>query len=338
MSRLTVGIVLAATLIASAADLNAPVAAGAVAEAGSVLAVSVPARARSRVLAVEDYVLTVANLDRSIGFYRGVIGLALQHTSGGAVASPAMQSLTNTPGSRFRSATLRLPGSNVELLLVEYSAIRHRALRPHAVDPGAATLMVAVRDLSVVLAAAARAHTPVATRGGAPLIGGPDGQRAVVLVDPDGFYVSLSEGLQRPAHMVYTVAEPGTLTRFYRDVLGLRFTAGRFAADQQLDELINSPGAQSASTHALIANSADDLEFVAFRHIARHTYSGRPQDPGTAGMTLRVADVRAALRAVRSAGATVVSAGGQLVPRGAMGTSVLIRDPAGVLIELTQRP
>ncbi len=325
--------------------------------------------ARAHVLTVEDYLLTVTNLDRSVAFYRDVIGLPLWRAAGTATANPLEQSLTNTPGARFRSAVFGNPSAGPALMLIEFTGIARRAQRPRGVDPGAATLQVQVHDLSRVLAAAARERTPLVTRGGRPLITGDDGAHDIVLRDPDGFYVLLSQlplttgsapaaarasEAQPPAgnvvglHVLYTVAAPVTLVRFCRNVLGLHVQAGAFRVDHTFDELFDAPGAQLAVMDAAPMDAApetaepaeriaDALGFVAFRGVARHTYSGRPQDPGTPGFVLRVADLSAALRAIRASGTIVISAGGQPVGSG-QSVAVLIRDPDGVLIQLVQRP
>ena len=310
---------------------------------------------RPRVLAVEDYVLTVGNLDRSVAFYRDVVGLPLWRAAERPSASPLEQSLTNTPGARFRSATFRNPGAGPALVLIEFTGIARRVWRPRAVDPGAALLQVQVHDLSRVLVAAARARAPVVTQGGRALLRG--AARDIVVRDPDGFYVLFSQPLTAaPAgaatastiadafglRMLYTVATPATLVRFYHGVLGLRVEAGAFMVDHTFDALLDAPGARLAVTQAAPADAdateaaADALRFIAFRGIARHTYGGRAQDPGTAGVVLRVADLNVALRAVRSSGIIVISAGGQPVRRERSAT-VLIRDPAGILVQLVQQ-
>jgi catechol 2,3-dioxygenase-like lactoylglutathione lyase family enzyme len=143
--------------------------------------------------------------------------------------------------------------------------------------------------------------------------------------------------------MRFTVAEPATMVRFYRQTLGITLRAGQFGSPGLWTRLLNEPGAQWAVTEAVpsaaLADAQDlrDVQFIAFRHVVRHTYSGRPQDPGTASLSLRVNSLRDALRAIRSAGLRILSAGGQPVALPDGGAAVLFRDPAGVLIELIQR-
>ena len=176
----------------------------------------------------------------------------------------------------------------------------------------------------------------------------------MVLQDPDGFFVALSQSPSPPSPAAATdgaagslrislvVAAPGTMVRFYRQTLGVTLRTGQFGSPGLWTQLLNAPSAQWAVTEATpgsaIAAAQDlrDVQFLAFRHVVRHTYSGRPQDPGTACLSLRVNNLREALRAIRSAGLRILSAGGQPVPRPGGGAAVLFRDPAGVLVELIQ--
>jgi catechol 2,3-dioxygenase-like lactoylglutathione lyase family enzyme len=294
----------------------------------------------AQVLAVDGFWLSVANLDRSLGFYRDVLGLPVQADASGPNA--LLPNLTAMPGARVRSATLR-DGSGPSLQLVEFSAVRRRVLHPHSVDPGAAILEVGVTDLSRVLAAAAHAHTPVVTRGGAP-IGLPDGGRGIVLLDPDGFFVAISQAVQPESslQMRFTVAAPATMVRFYQQLFGVTLRPSAFGSLGPWGQLLNERSAQWAVTQATpralaTASQLRDVQFVAFRHVVRHTYNGRPQDPGTPALSLRVANMQAALRAIRAAGVRVLSAGGQPIALRGGGTAILFRDPAGVLVDLVQR-
>jgi catechol 2,3-dioxygenase-like lactoylglutathione lyase family enzyme len=340
----------------------------AAAASGPVAALTAPRALRAapaahvQVLGVQQYLLSVANLGRSVAFYRDVIGLPLSTATGPASIDKLDQSLTDTPGARFRRAVFRNPADGPTLVLSEYSGIVRRALRPRGVDPGAATVQVAVRDLGVVLVAAARAGTPIVTRGGQPLRTGHGAARDIVLRDPDGFYVRLSESphLQTQAQastvgpvgnvlgvaVQYTIAAPAAIVRFYHGVLGLRVQAEGFTADTLLDELFDVRGAQCSRIQAqAISGHPPDaeptgggLQFIAFRATPRHTYEGRPQDAGTPALALRVTNLTDALRAIRASGTIIVSAGGQPVLIGHGGAMVLIRDPAGVLVQLIQDP
>jgi len=301
---------------------------------------------RAQLLAVEGFWLSVSNLERSLAFYRTVVGLSAQPSATAIVPGPALRSLTAMPNVQVRSATLR-SGNGPALRLLEFPAVPRRVLHPHSVDPGAAMLEVSVTDLAASLAAAARLHVTVVTRGGAPLLL-PDGSRRIVLMDPDGFFVALSQPAQpvptvRALGMRYTVAAPATMVRFYRQLFGITLHAENFGSPGPWAQLLDQGNAQWAITRtgatAALTDGEDlrEVQFVAFRRVPRHTFLGRPQDPGTPMLSLRVTHLTEALRAIRSAGLRVLSAGGQPVPLAAGGAAVLFRDPAGVLVALVQR-
>lgn len=314
-------------------------------------AAAAPPPARAQALAVDGFWLSVANLDRSLGFYRDVVGLPLQSPDTPA-ADAMLRNLTALPGARVRSAVLGIGGAP-SLRLVQFAVAGRRVLRPHSVDPGAAMLEIGVSDLDAVLRAAARAHVPAATRSGAP-VHLPDGSRAVVLIDPDGYFVALfqpaSRAAVRPATATslglrFTVAAPATMVRFYQQTFGIPLHAGGFTSLGDWSALLGQSAAQWALTEVPGAGAGalrdaeglNEVQFVAFRRVPRHTFSGRPQDPGTPTLSLRVTNLPVALRAIRSAGLRVLSAGGQPIPLPGGGAAVLFRDPAGVLVDLVQR-
>lgn len=310
------------------------------APAGRVVQAAAGPAPHAQLVAVDGFWLSVANLGRSLAFYRDVLGLTVQADAGGPTS--LLPNLTAMPGARVRSAMLR-EGSGPALQLVEFSAVRRRVLHPHSIDPGAAILEVGVTDLSRVQAAAASAHTPFVTPGGEPVVLS-DGERGLVLLDPDGFFVAVLQAPQPETSLriSFTVATPATMVRFYQQLFGVTLRPTAFGSLGPWAQLLNQPRAQWAVTQAVPRSPAAgpdlrDVQFVAFRNVIRHTYSGRPQDPGTPALSLRVANMPAALRAIRAAGLRVLSAAGQPIPLKGGGTAILFRDPAGVLVDLVQR-
>jgi catechol 2,3-dioxygenase-like lactoylglutathione lyase family enzyme len=300
------------------------------------------APARAQVLGIDAYWLTVANIDRSLAFYHDVLGFSVVPATPLPARQAILQRLSATPGARIRTVTLSTPGGTA-LRLLEFDNTPRRVQHPHAVDPGAVVLQVQVRNLDSVLEAATRAHVPAVTRGAAPVrLAG--GTRAIVLSDPDGFFVLISDpaSASLPFSVRYIVAAPVTLVRFYRQTLGLSLVSANFEDAGPWATLFNVARAQmalampTATPRPARAGSLVSVQFAAFRRVARHTYDGRPQDPGTSALSLRVANLRVALTAARAAGVRVLSAGGQPVVLPDGGAAVLFRDPSGMLINLVQ--
>jgi len=96
----------------------------------------------------------------------------------------------NTPGAQSRFAMLRVPGSQLGVEVIEYKDIARKPVDPGFQDPGAANLILTVRDLDAVMARVRKAGTRIVTKAGGPVTmdaGKGASFRVVFLKDPDGF-------------------------------------------------------------------------------------------------------------------------------------------------------
>src|SRR5579862_6648151 len=105
------------------------------------------------VTGVGNFIHVVADLDKSIEFYRDGIGLEL---NGAPTPRPYMtngpvSNLYDAPGE-LRFATLKMPVTDMNVELVEFKDVEHHPVRPRLEDPGATELMLTVRDLNAMLA------------------------------------------------------------------------------------------------------------------------------------------------------------------------------------------
>jgi catechol 2,3-dioxygenase-like lactoylglutathione lyase family enzyme len=143
-----------------------------------------------RILAADHTGFTVANLDRSLAFWRDLLGFELSHRAHhtGALASE----VTGVPGAEISLAVLKAPGHRIELLEYHAPADRKRVdVRP--CDVGSVHLALAVNDLDAVLRAMAGAGWSPA---GQPqtLSSGPNaGKRVIYVRDPDGTIIELMQ-------------------------------------------------------------------------------------------------------------------------------------------------
>jgi catechol 2,3-dioxygenase-like lactoylglutathione lyase family enzyme len=146
-----------------------------------------------RIVAADHTGITVTNLDRSLAFWRDVLGFEVSHRphQTGKLASE----ITGVPGAEISIAVLRGYGHKIELL--EYCAPQDRkrvASRP--CDVGSVHVALLVDDLDAVLATIAESGWKPA---GQPqiLTAGPNaGKRVVYVRDPDGTTI---EFMQLPA-------------------------------------------------------------------------------------------------------------------------------------------
>lgn len=137
-----------------------------------------------RIIAADHTGITVANLERSLAFWRDTLGFELSHRAHqtGALAAE----ITGVAGAEILIAVLKTPtGHKIELL--EYLApADRRQVYPRPCDVGSIHIALTVDDLDAAL----RAIAPFGWQAaGEPqtLQSGPNtGKRVVYVRDPDG--------------------------------------------------------------------------------------------------------------------------------------------------------
>ena len=150
-----------------------------------------------RIIAADHTGITVSNLERSLAFWRDVLGFELSHRAHqiGDLASE----ITGVSGAEILIAVLKTPtGHKIELLEYVAPADRQR-FAPRPCDVGSVHVALTVDDLAAVLSAIAPFGWKAA---GHPqtLQSGPNaGKRVVYVRDPDGTTIEL---MQPPASPV----------------------------------------------------------------------------------------------------------------------------------------
>jgi catechol 2,3-dioxygenase-like lactoylglutathione lyase family enzyme len=319
--------------------------------------------ADSPVLELSEFMLYVANLDRSIAFYRDVIGLELPPRSGPPpwTADPDVLRVHNTIGGAYRVATLKLPGAPASsgLELVEYRGINRQPVRPRIQDVGTATIILTVRDLDAMLARVKASGASIVTAAGRPVTLQLDGveTRAVIVKDPDGSLVELREavGPDQPTttspdvistRFGITVRNVQKASQFYHDVFGFEIErVTPFSSERNLLDLVGTPRAQLRRSLLRVPGSSFIVEFLEFKRIQQKNI--RPVDalrsgvyvlPGVGALKLNVRDMRSLVATLQSDGATIVSAGGKMVEHvHNRDTHVVVRDPNDLFVQLSQR-
>lgn len=136
--------------------------------------------------------LTVRSLERSVEFYRDVLGFEVAFAWN--PQAPYIAELVGYPTVDLHSAILRIPGSDVFLELLEYRDVNGtQPVDSGNANPGTAHIAFAVDDLDALYrdltARGVASVSPPVT----PTIGPNRGGRAVYMIDPDGFRVELIE-------------------------------------------------------------------------------------------------------------------------------------------------
>jgi hypothetical protein len=104
-------------------------------------------------------------MDTTLAFYREVFGLNGMPMD---FPNPAVPLLTDAPGVRLRLSMMRLPGS-MQFELRHFKGLERKPARAAYTDPGAASIVLYVRDFDAAVANAQKTNAPIVTTGGAPV-------------------------------------------------------------------------------------------------------------------------------------------------------------------------
>ena|SRR5919108_212889 len=144
-----------------------------------------------RVAGLHHVAVTASDLDRSIHFYRDLLGLPL--LAQGESDGPEMSAITGLEDVRLRWAEFDL-GDDQLLELLEYISPRGKRLVQRTCDPGSAHIALAVYDLDELRGRLVAGG--MQARSDAVTIEEPGhwyGVRSVYVLDPDGVTVELVE-------------------------------------------------------------------------------------------------------------------------------------------------
>jgi catechol 2,3-dioxygenase-like lactoylglutathione lyase family enzyme len=275
------------------------------------------------VIQLQNLAHAADSLDKTVPFYRDVIGLPINGTRDPLAAQSQalnedMSRFTATHGAKFRAATFRIPNAPFGFELTEFTGVARKGIKPNLQDIGSATLALQVRDMDKMVAKLKAANTVIVTAGGAPV--NPSGSasskmRELLIRDPDGFFVQLVQ------------SDIGFNAR----------PTGQLGTNAVVANLINLPGAQWRITHGSIPGTTLDFGLIEYVGVPRVKFSLGAEDPGSPAFTMVVRDIDAAVDQWKKAGGTVATTGGQGV-KGANGAgNVFVRDVNGFMWELIQR-
>ena len=136
-----------------------------------------------RILATDHTGITVSNLERSLAFWRDVLGFELSHRAHqtGGLA----EEITGVPGAEISLAVLKAPGHKIELL--EYLAPKDRKridVRP--CDVGSVHVAFTVENLDDILNTIAASGWRTACKPQTLRSGPNAGKRVIYVRDSDG--------------------------------------------------------------------------------------------------------------------------------------------------------
>ncbi len=313
-----------------------------------------------------NWVHTTGDADASFPFYRDVFGIALARSPfAGAAApdapppairpaaragsDPLVWNLTNTRGSRFRTAFMEAANTPFGLELSEFFDVarNHRLANPW--DPGTSRLIFHVRDLDGVMAKLKARNATIVTLGGLAL-DTPAG-RSIVVRDPDGYLIevvqaspAMSAAAATAGQIVataigLTVSQTSVALEFYRDLLGFDVGETRRATRSEL-QVNGLDDGELIRTRLAIPGSAVTVLLAEFRRVPRTAPAAVPfhwriQDVGAPQFQLEVAHLDDLLERTKTGGYRFVSVDAQPIQR-PFGRFVFVVDPDGVLVEFVE--
>ncbi|PWU06506.1 MAG: hypothetical protein C5B51_12060 [Terriglobia bacterium] len=306
-----------------------------------------PDEVQPHIRSLSHAIHAVEDLDTTLAFYREVFGLDGTPRD---FPNPAVPQLTNAPGVTLRLSMMQLPGA-MRFELTHFKGLERKPARAAYTDPGAASIVLYVRDLDHVVANAKRANAPVVTSGGAPVeITTARGKaRSILLRDPDGFFVQVvqetpapdaPEGNVHRVSLAYTIESAEATARFYNGMMGLELTGpSSFSKDPAVLRLAGAPaGTEFRKLTGVLPGPPAYVEFTEFRGVPRTKFHLRVRDPGAPAMAIQVVNLSGMVAKMKASGVNLISANGQIVDFGGGTHNIFVEDPNGMNIELFERP
>jgi catechol 2,3-dioxygenase-like lactoylglutathione lyase family enzyme len=292
----------------------------------------------------------VPDLGKSLAFYTDAVGYEIIAQPAELKASTLVhKAMATAPSARARAATLHIPGSNLQLQLVQFSGIDGKPFTQHHYDPGVTRFSVQVRDVYRAFNRVKDRGVTIDTTSAGPVYTQRpnNNTQAVMMRDPDGFVLEFVEAGQMPptdvpeASNVYNaraslaVDRLEAATAFYRDLLGFEVNPPNKANDAVL-ALEGTPRASVRLARSTPPGSNNVWFLWEFSDIEKVKHSPDVQDPGASAISVQVENLPALLKRMQAAGITVETPGGAPVALGDGKTGALVRSPDGLLVELVE--
>lgn len=135
--------------------------------------------------------LSVANLERSVRFYRDILGF--EELFAWNPQAEYIRTMTGYPTADIHASILRMPNSDVFLELLEFRNVAGHPVDPTSGNAGTAHLAFFTDDCDGLYAELKAKGVESVSEPVTPTIGPNKGGRAVYMLDPDGVRVEFIE-------------------------------------------------------------------------------------------------------------------------------------------------
>jgi catechol 2,3-dioxygenase-like lactoylglutathione lyase family enzyme len=296
------------------------------------------ALAQGRMVKTNAIIHVVASLEPSIAFYRDAVGFELVAPPAPLRASGLLDlAKASAPNATARTAAFRIPGSEMEFRLIEFSGANGTRFEQRLYDPGVTRFSIQVRDIDAAFNRVKDKVLAVDTTGGAPVYTQRprNDTRAVMMRDPDGFVFEFVQGDPLPqtdvpassniynARSSLAVEDTEKALAFYRDVLGFTNRPTNPGVAPAVLALEGTPNAVAKTTSTSPPGGTNVWFLWEFSNIERTKREPRVFDPGASALSIQVENRAALVERMRAAGVKVES-------------NSVVRSPDGLLIELVE--
>ena len=299
------------------------------------------------------------NLDRAEVFYHRLLGLESPNGDPRArlVWYPQVPFLDDMYGVKgnTRNFFLRVPGSELNLEIEQFSGAAGKRLDTHLQDPGAMQLIFTVNNIDLLTDWLTKGGAKPLTAGGKPVNVMDDGvsARAIYFRDFNGFFVKLVQPEAPPAGpgangappssyvtgvtIGITVGDTDKTARFYHDVLGVDVkTAASFKDDSKQLEVFGLKGAQYRESAVVFPEKTPPLHFFEFKGVDRKPLHPLVADPNSVLIRIAVHDMDSVVERVKGAGGQIMNVSGGPFLNG-RNKWLIVTDPNGAHLQLVDR-
>jgi predicted enzyme related to lactoylglutathione lyase len=129
---------------------------------------------------------TIEDTAKTLDFYERVLGFQL--TAARVFNNDkVMNETAGVPGGAFRQSRGPIPGSNTNIVFIEFANVDRRPLKTRVQDPGTAILQLNVRDMDGLMDVLRANNANIVSTGGQPVSLGRT--RLVIVRDPNNLFL-----------------------------------------------------------------------------------------------------------------------------------------------------
>lgn len=254
-----------------------------------------------------------------------------------------------------RNFFLRIPGSELNLEIEQFSGAKGKRLDTHLQDAGAVQLIFTVNNMDELYGRLSKGGAKVLTAGGKPVTLTDEGgsEHAVLFQDFNGFFVKLvqrdsdpkvggANGAPAPSFITgvtigLTIDNTEKTARFYKDVLGVEVkSAPSFGSDSAQMQALGLKGARVRESVVAFPDKSPQLHFYEFQGVARKPLHPLVADPNSVLIRIAVRDMYSVVSRVKAAGGQIMNVSGGPYLNG-KNRWLIVTGPNGEHLQLVER-